>query len=213
MRRQQALRAAAGQQRGMKALVQPVEILGAFAEFIAGALDMAAHLMQRADDAGLPGVVAIDDGEPDGLDLDRGAHAGDVEQILAADVGDAKAALPGAHDQPARHQPRQAFAQRRRADLVALHEVDDAEPRSRRQMTGQDVLLDQRGRALAQRGGLGRRSARLAVGGRHRQSLTSGPASRCRAWIAASSATTSPRSTSRAARASAPARSGSAASP
>jgi hypothetical protein len=29
---------------------------------------MAAHLVQGADDAGLPGVVAIDDGEPDGLD-------------------------------------------------------------------------------------------------------------------------------------------------
>ena len=44
-------------------------------------------------------------GEPDGLDLDRGAHGGDVEQILAADVGDAKPALSGADDQPARHQP------------------------------------------------------------------------------------------------------------
>ena len=197
----------------MKALVQPVEILRALAEFIAGAFDMAAHLVQRADDAGLPGVVAMDDREPDGLDFDRGAHGGDVEQILAADIGDAKAALSGADDQPARHQPRQAFAQRRRADLVALHEVDDAEPRSRRQMPGQDVLLDQHRRALGQRGGLGHRSVRLAVGSLHRQSLTSGPASRCRAWIAASFASTSLRSTRPVARASAPVRSGWAASP
>ena len=110
------LRAAGRQQRGMKALVQPVEILGAFAEFIAGPLDMPAHLMQRAENAGLPGVVAMGDREPDRLDLDRGPHEGDVEQVLAADFGDAKAALPDADDQPARHQPRQALAQRRRAD-------------------------------------------------------------------------------------------------
>src|ERR1700682_5903825 len=90
-----AFRAACPQQRGVKALVQPVEILRAFAEFVAGALDMTAHLMQRAENAGLPGVVAIDDGEPDRLDLDRGAHAGDVGQILAADVGAAKTALSG----------------------------------------------------------------------------------------------------------------------
>src|ERR1044072_3928654 len=112
----------------MKALVQSVEIFRTFAEFIAGALDVAAHLVQRTDDSRLPGVVAIDDGEPDGLDFDRRAHGGDVEEILAADVSEAKAALSGANDQPARHQPRQALAQRRRADLVALHEVDNAEP-------------------------------------------------------------------------------------
>ena len=51
----------AASKRGVKALVQPVEILRALAEFIAGALDMAAHLVQRADDAGFPGVVAMDD--------------------------------------------------------------------------------------------------------------------------------------------------------
>ncbi len=59
----------------MKALVQPVEILRALAEFIAGAFDVPAHLVQRADDAGLPGVVAMGDRQPDGLDFDRGAHA------------------------------------------------------------------------------------------------------------------------------------------
>jgi hypothetical protein len=35
-------------------------------------------------------------------------------------------------------------------------------------MTGQDVLLDQHGRALGQRGGLGHWSVRLAVGSLHR---------------------------------------------
>src|SRR4029079_10100592 len=99
--------------------------------FVAGALDVAAHLVQRTDDAGFPGVVAIDDGEPDGLDLDRRAHRGDIEQILAADIADTTPAPPGAHDQLGRHQAREALAQRRRADLVALHEGDDAEPRSR----------------------------------------------------------------------------------
>ena len=100
--------------------------------------------------AGLPGVVAMDDGQPQRLDLDDGAHAGDVEQILAADVGDAKAALADADDQPARHQPRQSLAQRRGADLVALHEIDDAEPRARRQTSGENVVLEERGGALAQ---------------------------------------------------------------
>src|SRR5690349_21065842 len=38
-------------------------------------------------------------------------------------------------------------------------------------MTGQNVLLHQRGRALAQRRGLDRGSARLAVGIRHQSSL------------------------------------------
>src|SRR6185312_14120135 len=38
-------------------------------------------------------------------------------------------------------------------------------------MTGQDVLLDQHGRPLGQRGGLGHRSVRLALGGRHREIL------------------------------------------
>src|SRR4051812_13514663 len=60
---EQALRAAGRQQGGMKALVQPVEILGAFAEFFTGAFDMAAHLMQRAENAGFPDVNTMDDGE------------------------------------------------------------------------------------------------------------------------------------------------------
>src|SRR5258708_38945829 len=98
----------------MKALVQPVEILRALAEFITGPLDMAAHLVQRADDAGLPGVIAMGDGEPDGLDLDRATPAGDVEQILSADVGPPKPALPDADHQPRRHQPCTPPAQRRR---------------------------------------------------------------------------------------------------
>src|SRR5438876_24433 len=38
-------------------------------------------------------------------------------------------------------------------------------------MTGQDILLDQHGRALGQRGGLGHRSVGLALGGRHREIL------------------------------------------
>src|SRR5260221_143005 len=98
---QHALGAACPQQRGVKALVQPVEILSAFAEFVAGAFDMPAHLVQRAENTGLPGVVTLGDGEPDSLDLDRGAHAGDVGQILAADIGDAKTALPDPDDQAA----------------------------------------------------------------------------------------------------------------
>src|SRR5439155_18681128 len=102
-----APRAAGREQRGVKTLVQPIETGRALAKFIAGALDMPAHLMQRADDAGLPGDVAVEDGEPDGLDLDRRPHAGDVGEILAADLGDAEAALADADDQAARHQPRQ----------------------------------------------------------------------------------------------------------
>ena len=69
----------------------------------------------------------------DRLDLDRGAHMRDVEQVITADVGDAKSALSDADDQTARHQPRQSLAQRRGADVIALHEIDDAEPRARRQ--------------------------------------------------------------------------------
>ena len=143
MRGQQPLGAACRQQRGVKALVQPVEIRRTLAEFIAGALDMPAHLVQRADDTGLPGIVAVQDGKSQRLDLDHGAHLRDVEQILAADIGDAKAALADADDQPARYQPRQSLAQRRGADLVALDQIDDAQTRARRESAGDDVALDQ----------------------------------------------------------------------
>src|ERR1700676_5405596 len=184
----------------MKALVQPVEILRALAEFVAGPLDVAAHLMQRADDAGFPGIVAASDRKPDRLDLDRGAHQGDVEQVFAADIGDAKAALSGADDQPARHQPRQAFTQRCRADVIALHQIDDTKPGSRREQAGENVLLDQRCRAFAQRRGFGHWSTRREFLSRHCETLISGQAYWVRVWIAAFSGTTSPRSTIRAAR-------------
>src|SRR5258708_38388183 len=46
MRGEHAFRAAGPQQCGVKALVQPVEILSALAEFVAGAFDMAGHSVQ-----------------------------------------------------------------------------------------------------------------------------------------------------------------------
>jgi hypothetical protein len=86
----------------------------------------------------------------------HGTHPRDIGEILAADVGDAKTALADADDQPARHQPGQALAQRRGADIVALHQIDDAEPRAGRQASGNDVVLQQRGGAFAQRVRAGR---------------------------------------------------------
>src|SRR5215217_6363247 len=73
------LRTAGSQKGGMKTLMQPVEIHSTLAEFIAGPLDMPAHLMQRAQNTGLPGIVALGDREPDSLDLDRGPHDSDIE--------------------------------------------------------------------------------------------------------------------------------------
>ena len=131
--------------------MQPVEIRRTLAELVAGPLDMPAHLVQRTDDRGFPGIVAVPDGEPQRLHLDHGAHLRNVEQILAADVGDAKAALADADNQSPRYQPGQAFAQRRGADLVALHQIDNAKTRAGCETAGDDIVLDQAGGALAQR--------------------------------------------------------------
>ena len=88
--------------------MQPVEIRRALAKFVAGALDMPAHLVQRADDRGLPGVVAVLYGQSQRLDLDDGAHPRNIQQVLAADVGHAKTTLADPDDQPSGYQPGQS---------------------------------------------------------------------------------------------------------
>jgi len=134
------------------------------------------------------------DREPDRLDLDRGPHQRDIEQILAADVGDAKAALSDADDQAARYQPRQALAQWRRADVVALDQVDDAKPRAgarwpARMSCSTSVAARSLKVAASVTGWLGLGSgAGIAT-------LTSGRVWKVRAWTVAFSAMTSPRST------------------
>ena len=131
--------------------MQPVELRRTFAKHALRALDVAAHLMQRGDDAGLPWVATIQHRQPQRLLLDHRAHPCDVDEIVTADLGDAKAALPDADDQAARHQPRQSLAQRRRPDLVALGKLDDPKPRAGGEDAGDDIALDQRGGALAER--------------------------------------------------------------
>ena len=155
MRGEQPRRAAGLQQRGVKALVQRIELLRAFGELRAGALHVALHPVQCCDDAGLPVVLAELHGQAQRLLLDDDAHAGDVAQVGLAHRRDAKAALAERDDELPRHQARQPFPHRRRAHAVAFSEIHDAEPRSGRQSPGEDVALDQRRRALAQRiGGL-----------------------------------------------------------
>ena len=85
---------------GVESLVQPVEIRRALAKLVAGSLDVPAHLMQRAENSGFPGIVAVRDGEPQRLDLDHRAHPRNIQQVLAADVGYPKAALADPDDQP-----------------------------------------------------------------------------------------------------------------
>src|SRR5712671_2076716 len=93
MRVQQSLGSACRQQRSVESLVQPVEIRRTLAKLVAGSLNVPAHLMQRAENSSLPGIVALCHGEPQRLQLDHGAHPRDIQQVLATDVGDPKAAL------------------------------------------------------------------------------------------------------------------------
>jgi hypothetical protein len=53
-------------------------------------------------------------------------------------------------DQSPGNQPRQSVAKRRRADFVALRQIDDAEARAGREIAGDDVTLDQARGAFAQ---------------------------------------------------------------
>jgi len=135
----------------VKPLVQPIEIRRALVKLVAGSLDVPAHLMQRAQDSRFPGVVALRHGEPKRFDLDHRAYPRNILQVLAADVGDPKSALADSDDQSPGNQPGQAFAQRRGADVVALHQIDDSKPRAGRVNAGDDVLLHQVGGAFAQR--------------------------------------------------------------
>ena len=151
MCREQPLRSARRQQRGVKSLVKLVEIRRALVKLVAGSLDVPAHLVQRAENSRFPGIVALRDGEPQRLDLDHRAHPRDIQEVVAADVGHPKTALADSDDQSPGNQSGQAFAQRRGADLVALDQIDNSKARAGRKNAGDDVLLHPVGGAFAQR--------------------------------------------------------------